>query len=154
MLRAVFLWLSEQPRIFGFVRKNRLARKLASRFVAGETVDEAVVTLRDLNGSDLSASLDLLGESVLLRICPEDLLKRSLPVECHHFGFELLHLLNESFYVKITRLQIRIGAGRLLLCEISEAASLLNDKTIILSPYHLTNQSRFIDEIPEAIRRM
>ncbi len=65
MLRAVFLWLSEQPRIFGFVRKNRLARKLASRFVAGETVDEAVATLRELNGSDLSASLDLLGESVL-----------------------------------------------------------------------------------------
>jgi proline dehydrogenase len=67
MLKAAFLWLSEQPRIFGFVRKNRLARKLASRFVAGETVDEAITTLRDLNAppSNLSASLDLLGESVL-----------------------------------------------------------------------------------------
>jgi len=65
MLRAAFLWLSEQPRIFRFVRKNRLARKLASRFVAGETVDEAMTTLRDLNKSNLSASLDLLGESVL-----------------------------------------------------------------------------------------
>jgi proline dehydrogenase len=65
MLRAAFLWLSEQPRIFGFVRKNRLARKLASRFVAGETADEAISTLRELNGSNLSASLDLLGESVL-----------------------------------------------------------------------------------------
>jgi proline dehydrogenase len=65
MLRAVFLWLSEQPRIFRFVRKNRLARKLASRFVAGETIDEAMATVRDLNASNLSASLDLLGESVL-----------------------------------------------------------------------------------------
>jgi proline dehydrogenase len=65
MLRAAFLWLSEQPRIFRFVRKNRLARKLASRFVAGETIDEAMTTLRDLNTSNLSASLDLLGESVL-----------------------------------------------------------------------------------------
>jgi proline dehydrogenase len=65
MLRAVFLWLSEQPRIFRFVRKNRLARKLASRFVAGETIDEATSTVRDLNASNLSASLDLLGESVL-----------------------------------------------------------------------------------------
>ncbi len=65
MLRAVFLWLSEQPRIFRFVRKNRLARKLASRFVAGETIDEAMWTVRDLNASNLSASLDLLGESVL-----------------------------------------------------------------------------------------
>lgn len=65
MLRGIFLWLSEQPRIFGFVRKNRLARKLASRFVAGETIDEAIATVRDLNNSTLSASLDLLGESVL-----------------------------------------------------------------------------------------
>jgi proline dehydrogenase len=65
MLRAAFLWLSEQPRIFRFVRKNRLARKLASRFVAGETIDDAIATLGDLNRSKLSASLDLLGESVL-----------------------------------------------------------------------------------------
>ncbi len=65
MLRAVFLWLSEQPRIFRFVRKNRLARKLASRFVAGETIDEAMATVRDLSAHNLPASLDLLGESVL-----------------------------------------------------------------------------------------
>jgi proline dehydrogenase len=65
MLRETFLWLSEQPSIFRFVRSNGLARKFASRFVAGETVDEAITMLRGLNGSNLSASLDLLGESVL-----------------------------------------------------------------------------------------
>jgi proline dehydrogenase len=67
MLRAVFLWLSEQPRIFGFVRRNGLARKLASRFVAGETIDDAIATARELNATagSLSVSLDLLGESVL-----------------------------------------------------------------------------------------
>jgi len=65
MLRAAFLWLSEQPRIFRFVRRNGLARRFASRFVAGETVDEAVAALRELNARGLSASLDLLGESVL-----------------------------------------------------------------------------------------
>src|SRR5260370_10070797 len=65
MLRAAFLWLSEQPRIFRFVRRNGLARKLASRFVAGETIDNAITALHDLNVSNLSASLDLLGESVL-----------------------------------------------------------------------------------------
>jgi proline dehydrogenase len=65
MLRAAFLWLSEQSSIFGFVRKNRLARKLASRFVAGETVDEAMPVVRELNAAGLSVSLDLLGESVL-----------------------------------------------------------------------------------------
>jgi proline dehydrogenase len=64
MFRAGLLWLSEQPRIFRFVRKNRLAQRFASRFVAGETVDVAVAALRDLNAAGATASLDLLGESV------------------------------------------------------------------------------------------
>jgi len=64
MLRASLLWLSEQPRIFRFVRSNGLARRFASRFVAGETVDTALAALRDLNAAGISASLDLLGESV------------------------------------------------------------------------------------------
>jgi len=64
MLRASLLWLSEQPRIFHFVRKSRLAGRLASRFVAGETVDTAMAALKDLNAARISASLDLLGESV------------------------------------------------------------------------------------------
>lgn len=68
MLRSAFLWLSEQPRIFRFVRRNSLAKYFASRFVAGETLDEAIATVRELNAPPdrLSASLDLLGESVLL----------------------------------------------------------------------------------------
>jgi proline dehydrogenase len=64
MLRAGLLWLSEQPRIFRFVRKNGLAQRFASRFVAGETADQAVAALRDLNAAGVTASLDLLGESV------------------------------------------------------------------------------------------
>lgn len=64
MLRASLLWLSEQPRIFRFVRNSRLAGRMASRFVAGETIDTAMAALRDLNAGRISASLDLLGESV------------------------------------------------------------------------------------------
>jgi proline dehydrogenase len=64
MLRGTFLYLSEQPRIFAFIRGNRLARHLASRFVAGETLDSASAAVRELNGRGIAASLDLLGESV------------------------------------------------------------------------------------------
>ena len=64
MLRAGLLWLSEQPRVFRFIRGNGLARRFAARFVAGETVDSGVAALKDLNAAGLSASLDLLGESV------------------------------------------------------------------------------------------
>ncbi len=64
MLRRTFLYLSEQPRVFSFIRGNALARRLASRFVAGETLDTAVAAVRELNGRGIMASLDLLGESV------------------------------------------------------------------------------------------
>jgi proline dehydrogenase len=64
VLRAGLLWLSEQPRVFRFVRANGIARRLASRFVAGETVDSAVNALRQLNAAGISGTLDLLGESV------------------------------------------------------------------------------------------
>ena len=64
MLRTGLLWLSEQPRIFRFIRGNGLARRFASRFVAGETVDAGVAALKGLNAAGITASLDVLGESV------------------------------------------------------------------------------------------
>ncbi|HEY6209321.1 MAG TPA: proline dehydrogenase family protein [Gemmatimonadales bacterium] len=67
MIRTGLLWLSEQPRIFRFVRSNGLARRFASRFVAGETVEDAVGASRRLNAAGVSASLDLLGEAVRSR---------------------------------------------------------------------------------------
>jgi len=63
-MRQGLLWLSEQQRVFNFLRRNRMARKLASRFVAGETIDEAVKAARDLSARGITPSLDLLGESV------------------------------------------------------------------------------------------
>ena len=64
MLRRTFLWLSNQPTIFKFVRNNGLAKKFAGRFVAGETLDTAIAAVRELNARKITASLDLLGESV------------------------------------------------------------------------------------------
>ena len=63
-MRQGLLWLSEQQRIFNFVRRNGLARKFASRFVAGETIDTAVAAAAELAGHGTTSSLDLLGESV------------------------------------------------------------------------------------------
>jgi proline dehydrogenase len=64
MLRNTLLYLSNQPRVFKFVRNNKLAKHFASRFVAGETVAEAIAAVRELNAKGITASLDLLGESV------------------------------------------------------------------------------------------
>jgi proline dehydrogenase len=64
MLRSTLLYLSNQPRIFRFVRNNGLAKKFASRFVAGERLDDALIAVKALNSKGITASLDLLGESV------------------------------------------------------------------------------------------
>jgi proline dehydrogenase len=64
MLRSTLLYLSNQPRVFRFVRNNRLAKSFARRFVAGETLDDALAAVRALNAKGITASLDELGESV------------------------------------------------------------------------------------------
>jgi proline dehydrogenase len=64
MMRNSLLWLSEQQQIFNFVRRNGLAKQFASRFVAGETIPEAVAAATALEAKGITASLDLLGESV------------------------------------------------------------------------------------------
>jgi proline dehydrogenase len=64
MLRSTLLYLSNQPHVFRFVRNNRLAKSFARRFVAGETLDEALAAVRTLNAKGITASLDELGESV------------------------------------------------------------------------------------------
>jgi proline dehydrogenase len=64
MIRSTLLYLSSQPNVFRFVRHNRLAKSFARRFVAGETLDDALAAVRMLNAKGITASLDELGESV------------------------------------------------------------------------------------------
>jgi proline dehydrogenase len=63
-MRQGLLWLSERQGVFNFVRRNRLARKFASRFVAGETVETAVAAAGELKARGIASTLDILGESV------------------------------------------------------------------------------------------
>jgi len=64
MIRNALLYLSNQGQVFKFVRNNRLAKSFANRFVAGETLETALEAVDRLNARGISASLDLLGESV------------------------------------------------------------------------------------------
>ncbi len=64
MFRTSLLYLSRQKGVFNFIRNVGFARKMASRFVAGETISSALDAVEALNAKGISASLDLLGESV------------------------------------------------------------------------------------------
>src|ERR1051326_8056650 len=64
MLRGTLLYLADQRAIRHFVTHNRIARRSAQRFVAGETLEEALQATRALNQRGFSVSLDHLGENV------------------------------------------------------------------------------------------
>jgi proline dehydrogenase len=63
VLRKGILAAAESPRLQRFVRRHGM-RLGAARFVAGETLDDAVVVLRRLNEKGLKANTTLLGEGV------------------------------------------------------------------------------------------
>ena len=64
MLRSTLLKLSESKGFAHWVTTNGMARRMSHRFVAGETLDEAVEAARQLNQQGMSVSLDCLGENV------------------------------------------------------------------------------------------
>ena len=64
MLRSLLLYLSDRQLPKRLLLRSALGRKLASRFIAGETLDDAIRVARELNGKGFEVTLDFLGESV------------------------------------------------------------------------------------------
>lgn len=64
MLRSFFLYLSGAGWAKNLIMRIGLARRMAHRFIAGETLAEAVEVTRGLNQRGLEVTLDHLGESV------------------------------------------------------------------------------------------
>lgn len=62
--RSALIYLSRHEGLKEFAAHFSLFKKLTTRFVAGETIDEAVAAIRELNVERCSASFDHLNESV------------------------------------------------------------------------------------------
>jgi proline dehydrogenase len=62
MLRSLLIYLSRAAWMKNFVMNMGLAKRVASRFVAGETLGEALQAIKVLNETGLLATLDQLGE--------------------------------------------------------------------------------------------
>ena len=62
--RSALIYLSRHEGLKDFAARFRLFKKLTTRFVAGETIDEAVAAIRELNADGCTASFDHLNESV------------------------------------------------------------------------------------------
>jgi proline dehydrogenase len=64
LLRGSLLHMSDSKALAQWLTRNPLGRKLAGRFVAGESLDDAITAVRELNSAGIRASLDHLGEAV------------------------------------------------------------------------------------------
>jgi proline dehydrogenase len=63
-MRAFFLWLSNRRWLGRLAMATPLVRRMPYRFVAGTTLDQAVVAVRAINATGATATLDVLGEAV------------------------------------------------------------------------------------------
>ena len=64
MLRSLLLYLSERESPKKLLMGNPLGRRLASRFIAGEELEDALRVVRRVNSEGFMVTLDCLGESV------------------------------------------------------------------------------------------
>jgi proline dehydrogenase len=63
-VRAFFLFLSRQKQLRKWMETSAVGHRLAGRFVAGETLDQAIAVTRKINAEGITVTLDYLGESV------------------------------------------------------------------------------------------
>ena len=66
-VRGLLLFLARQEGFKNFALKSKFFRNTASRFVAGETLDDAIRAIRQANQQKISGTLDLLGENTRTR---------------------------------------------------------------------------------------
>jgi proline dehydrogenase len=64
LTRSALIYLSRQEGLKDFAARFSLFRKLTTRFIAGEDIDEAIAAIREVNAHGCSASFDHLNESV------------------------------------------------------------------------------------------
>ena len=62
--RSALIWLSRQEGLKDFATRFAVFKKLTTRFVAGETIDEAIEYIKEINAEGCSATFDHLNESV------------------------------------------------------------------------------------------
>ncbi|MEK6282234.1 MAG: proline dehydrogenase family protein [Acidobacteriota bacterium] len=64
LTRSALIYLSRHEGLKDFAAHFKLFKRLTTRFVAGESIDEAVAAIKELNAEGCSASFDHLNESV------------------------------------------------------------------------------------------
>jgi proline dehydrogenase len=104
LLRSFFIALSRNKAVRGWAEQSRLGRRLAGRFVAGTSIDDAVVACRQVNEQGIAVSLDSLGESVAV----EAEARAAADIYHHLLDAISAHGLNANVSLKLTQMGMDI----------------------------------------------
>jgi proline dehydrogenase len=104
-VRSFLLFLARQESFKNFMMHFKIFRKTAWRFVAGETIEDAVRAAREANLQGIKATMDLLGENTLSR---EDALRTTEEI----LGMiDRIHAEKVDCNVSIKLTQLGLGLG-------------------------------------------
>jgi len=141
LTRNALIYLSRQEGLKDFAARFRLFKRLTVRFVAGETIDEAVNYIRELNAEGCSASFDHLNESVanpteaegevkeyreILRRIDETGINSNISIKLTQFGLEL----DPELAYRNARAVVEDAARRGNFVRVDMEASNVTQKTI------------------------
>ena len=102
--RSALIWLSRKEGLKDFAARFKFFQKLTTRFVAGETIDDVIPYIREINAENCTASFDHLNESVdnpdeankeveeylrILRKIQETRIRSNVSIKLTQFGLEL-----------------------------------------------------------------
>jgi proline dehydrogenase len=102
--RSALIYLSRQEGLKEFATKFPPFKKLTTRFIAGETTEQAIAAIREINARGASASFDHLNESVtsvagtedevreylhLLELIDETKIDSNVSIKLTQFGLEI-----------------------------------------------------------------
>ena len=125
MLRSLLLYLSERKAPKKLLTGTSLGRRVASRFIAGEDLEDALLVIRRLNREVFLVTLDCLGESVDEASTAEAACDAYVQL-LHRLAVEKL---NSHVSIKLTQLGLAIDeelARRNLKCIAESAAAYKN----------------------------
>ncbi|HKO96345.1 MAG TPA: proline dehydrogenase family protein [Pyrinomonadaceae bacterium] len=106
LTRSALIYFSRHEGLKDFAAQFKFFKRLTTRFVAGETIDEAVAAIKELNAEGCSASFDHLNESVgspaeadaeveeylhILERIDETGINSNVSIKLTQFGLELDH---------------------------------------------------------------
>jgi len=141
MMRNVIFWLSTKKSVTGALAERGMRYGFARRFVAGESLDEALAASRELNREQRAVSLNHLGENVstadearkvkdgyisMIRALDREKLDGNISIKLTQLGLDFDTGLCRAFAREIAAAAAEIGSG----VEMDMEASMYVENTL------------------------